>query len=128
MLKMILRIVAGVFALVVILIVCFLLMFTAAKLDVGEVAIGGLPSASPPAGMTISVIPTGSMEARGALAFRGGALNHVLQFTMTAFLIRHPKGDLLIDTGFGKNVDAQIKMLPSIMQTLTTYTNGTSAA
>lgn len=128
MLKTILRIIAGVFALVVILIVCFMLMFTPAKLDVAEVAVGYLPPASPPAGMTISVMPTGSMESRGALAFRGGAWNDIRQFSMTAFLVRHPKGDLLIDTGFGKNIDAHIKMLPSIVQNLTTYTKGTSAA
>ncbi len=128
MLKITLRIVAGLFALVVICITGFMLMFTASKLDVTNVAVGDLPPASPPAGMSISVMPTGSMESRAALAFRGGSWNDIRKFSMTAFFVRHPKGDLLIDTGFGKNVDNHIKMLPSIMQNLTTYTKGTSAA
>lgn len=125
--KIVLRIAAGLFALTVIIITGVLLMFTAAKLELPNVEPGDLPPASPPAAMSISIIPTGSMESRAALAFRGGMWTDKRQFAMTAFLVRHPKGDLLIDTGFGKNADAHIKMLPSIMQSLTTYSKGTSA-
>lgn len=126
--KIILRIAAGLFAFVVIAITCVMLMFTAAKLEPPGTVVGELPAASPPVGMAISVVPTGTMESRAALAFRGGSWNDIRQFSMTAFLVLHPKGDLLIDTGFGKNIDAHVKMLPSIMQSLTTYTKGISAA
>ncbi len=126
--KILLRIAAGIFALTVIVITGVLLMFTASKLELQNVELGDLPAASPPTAMSISIIPTGSMESRAALAFRGGMWTDKRQFAMTAFLIRHPKGDLLIDTGFGKNIDAHIKTLPSIMQSLTTYSKGTSAA
>src|SRR5512141_1834557 len=97
--KIILRVLAGLIALIVIIVAGVMLMFTAAKLDVPDVAVGELPPASPPAGMSISVMPTGSMESRAAFAFRGGMWNDIRQFSMTAMLVRHPKGDLLIDTG-----------------------------
>lgn len=126
--KIILRILAGLFALIVIAIGGFLLMFTAAPLDVPEIAVGELPPATPPAGMTVYALPTGSMESRAAFAFRGGKWNDTRQFAMTALLIRHPKGDLLVDTGFGKNVDEHVKLLPSIMQSQTTYSKGVPAA
>lgn len=126
--KIILRILAGLFAVIVIAVVGVLLMFTPAKLDVAAIDVGELPAASPPAGMTISAIPTGSMESRAAFAFRGGMWNDIRQFSMTALLIHHPKGDLLIDTGFGKDVDEHVKRLPWIMQKLTTYGKGKPAA
>ncbi len=126
--KMLLRIAAGVIAIFVIGVAALMLSFTAAKLDVEEVQVGDLPHASPPAGMSISVLPTGSMESRSALAFRGGTWNDIRHFTMTAFLVRHPKGDILIDTGFGKGIDEHVGQLPWIAQKLTTYTKETSAA
>ena len=126
--KIILRVLAGLIALIVIGFGALMLTFTAAKLDVPEVAVGDLPPASPPPGMSMSVMPTGSMESPAALAFRGGTWNDIRQFSMTALLVRHPKGDLLIDTGFGKNVDEHVKMLPGIAQRFTTYSKGTPAA
>lgn len=47
---------------------------------------------------------------------------------MPAILVRHPRGNLLIDTGFGHNVDEHVKTLPALMQMTTTYTKGTPAA
>ncbi len=95
--------------------------FTAAKLVLADVAVGELPKASPPAEMTIIALPTGMMESRAAFAFRGGAYDDVRQFSMTAVLVHHPKGELIIDTGFGKNVDEHVKLLPRMMQSMTTY-------
>lgn len=120
--KIILRIVAGLFAVIIIAIVALMLTFTASELNVARVDIGDLPPASPPAEMSISALPTGSMESKAAFAFRGGAWNDVRQFSMTALLVRHPKGNLLIDAGFGKNVDDHVKMMPALMQKMTTYT------
>lgn len=128
MFKIILRIAAGLIAVVVIAVAALMLTFTAAKLDVTDVAVGDLPPASPPAGMSISAIPTGSMESRAAFAYRGGSFNDMRQFAMTALLIHHPSGDLLVDTGFGKDVDAHVKRMPSLMQSLTSYSKGTPVA
>jgi len=126
--KIVLRVLAGIIAIVVIAIVGLMLTFTAEKLNVAAVEIGDLPPASPPAAMSLSALPTGSMESKAAFAFRGGAWNDVRQFSMTALLVRHPKGNLLIDTGFGKNVDEHVKMMPALMQKMTTYSKGTSVA
>ncbi|WP_176787217.1 MBL fold metallo-hydrolase [Sphingomonas sp. NFR15] len=63
--------------------------------------------------MSISALPTGTYETPAALAFRGGSWSDKRAFAATGILVRHPKGDLLIDTGFGKNVDRQLALLPS---------------
>ena len=126
--KIVLRVLAGIIAIVVIAIVGLMLTFTAEELRLARVEVGDLPPASPPAGMSISALPTGSMESKAAFAFRGGAWNDVRQFSMTALLVRHPKGNLLIDTGFGKNVDEHVKMMPALMQKMTTYRKGTPVA
>jgi len=126
--KIALRMFAGLLALIIILATALMLTFTAEKLDIAEVAIGELPPASPPAEMTIGAVPTGSMESRAAFAYRGGSWNDIRQFSMTALLVRHPKGDLLIDAGFGKDVDEHVKMLPSLMQRFTTYSKGAPAS
>ncbi len=128
MIKIILRIIAGAVAAAIIAVAALMLTFTAAKLDTIAIDVGELPPASPPSGMSISAIPTGSMESRAAFAFRGGSFNDIRQFSMTALLIHHPKGDLLIDTGFGRDVDAHVKRMPAIMQKLSTYAKGTPVA
>jgi N-acyl homoserine lactone hydrolase len=74
---------------------------------------GPLPAAAPPAGMSLHQLPTGTYETRAAFAVTGGSLTEQRQFASTAVLIRHPKGDLLIDAGFGANADAHIDSLPS---------------
>ena len=99
-----------------------LLTFTAGKLELPEVDVGALPPASPPAGMSISVLPTGTYETPAALAFRGGSWKDTRQFATGALLVRHPKGNLLIDVGMGKNVDEHVKTLPAMQRT--PYTKG----
>jgi len=74
---------------------------------------GALPEASPPAGMGVFQIPTGSYLTRAAFAFTGGSFRDQREFVSTAVLIRHPKGDLLIDAGFGADAEAHIASLPS---------------
>ncbi len=87
--------------------------FAPAHLDVPPADIGALPPASPPRGMSISALPTGTYQTPAALAFRGGSFSDPRSFTATGVLVRHPKGDLLIDTGFGRNIDRQLLLLPS---------------
>jgi glyoxylase-like metal-dependent hydrolase (beta-lactamase superfamily II) len=86
--------------------------FAPARLALPSVEVGVLPPASPPHGMSISALPTGTYETPAALAFRGGSWDDKRAFAATGILVRHPKGDLLIDTGFGKNVDRQLELLP----------------
>lgn len=90
--------------------------FVPIRLDVPQVDVGALPPARPPATMSISAMPTGTYETPAALAFRGGSWREKRAFAATAVLVRHPKGNLLIDTGFGRNVEQQLKLLPSLQQ------------
>ena len=71
------------------------------------------PAATPPAEMRMFQLPTGSYLTRAAFAVVGGAITEQRRFVSTAVLITHPKGDLLIDAGFGANADAHIDTLPS---------------
>lgn len=70
-----------------------------------------LPPATPPAEMTIFQLPTGSYQTRAAMAFRGGRFSDQRDFAATAVLVQHPRGDVLIDAGFGVDAAAHIGML-----------------
>lgn len=72
-----------------------------------------LPSADPPIETQIFQLPTGTYVTRAAFAVVGGSFTDQRHFASTAVLIRHPKGDLLIDAGFGADADAHIDTLPS---------------
>lgn len=87
-----------------------------------------LPFATPPQSMRVSSLPTGVMHSSAMLAFRGGSPFEARDFAMTAVLVQHPRGDLLIDTGFGREVDAHVKLLPLIMQLSADYEANTPAA
>ena len=39
-----------------------------------------------------------------AYGYRGGSLFGARDFSMAGALVKHPKGDLPIDTGFGRNI------------------------
>ncbi|MGH3246002.1 MAG: MBL fold metallo-hydrolase [Trebonia sp.] len=75
-----------------------------------------LPEAAPPPGMAIYQLPTGTYETRAAFAVRGGSFRDKRQFAATAVLVRHPKGDLLIDAGFGSDLAAHLAALPRIQR------------
>ncbi len=113
---MIKRILLGAVAAIVLAAAGFMLTFTAATLTLAPVEVGALPPASPPADMSISALPTGTYDTPAALAFRGGGWRDTRHFATTAVLVRHPKGNLLIDAGMGKNADAHEKMLPAMQQ------------
>jgi glyoxylase-like metal-dependent hydrolase (beta-lactamase superfamily II) len=68
------------------------------------------------------------MESLAAFAYRGGGFGDKREFSMAPILVRHPSGDLLFDTGFGRNVDAQVQTLSKLMQSTTTYVKATPAA
>ncbi len=104
------------------------LTFTAAKLPVPPLAETALPKAAPPAEMTLSALPTGAMHSRAAFAYRGGRWGEARDFGMTAVLVHHPRGDLLFDTGFGRDVDRQAQGSPWLVRALSKYSKGTPAA
>lgn len=87
-----------------------------------------LPRASPPPGMSISTIPTGVIESRAALAFSGGSYSDLRHFALCAVLVRHPSGDLLFDTGIGKNWQTHFSALPWLMRKATKVKPGIPAA
>ncbi|WP_198028964.1 MBL fold metallo-hydrolase [Actinoplanes sp. N902-109] len=61
--------------------------------------------------MALYRLPTGTYTTRAAFAVTGGSMRDKRDFAATAVLISHPKGDLLIDAGFGDHVAEHIKML-----------------
>lgn len=93
------------------------LTFRPARLELPAVNIGDLPPASPPASMSISALPTGTYDSPAALTYRGGAWSETRHLAATAILVRHPKGNLLIDTGFGRHIDEHIKLIPPMQRT-----------
>jgi len=87
---------------------------------------GPLPHAAPPADMAVYRIPTGTYSTRAAFAVTGGSFRDKRDFAATSVLISHPKGDLLIDAGFGENVAEHMAMLPRMERAR--YTQGSTVA
>jgi glyoxylase-like metal-dependent hydrolase (beta-lactamase superfamily II) len=75
-----------------------------------------LPQASPPAGMAIYALPTGVIHRTSAFAYRGGSPWEKWDSVMTAVLVRHPQGDVLIDTGIGRTIASQLKQMPFLFR------------
>jgi glyoxylase-like metal-dependent hydrolase (beta-lactamase superfamily II) len=86
------------------------------------------PVAHPPTGMKLIAIPSGSMQSRAAFAYRGGSLGEERSFAMGGILVQHPRGALLFDAGFGRNVDAHVRSSPLLLRSLTKYSKGTPVA
>jgi glyoxylase-like metal-dependent hydrolase (beta-lactamase superfamily II) len=102
--------------------------FVASPLPAPAPFAGALPVASPPPGMAVYRIPTGVIHRSAAFAYRGGSLFDDRDFAMTAVLVKHPRGDLLVDTGLGRDVDAQLQSMPAWFRAATSYVRGRSAA
>jgi glyoxylase-like metal-dependent hydrolase (beta-lactamase superfamily II) len=62
--------------------------------------------------MAVYQLPTGTYETRAAFAFKGGSFRDKRPFAATAVLVEHPKGDFLIDAGFGVDVAAHVRAQP----------------
>jgi N-acyl homoserine lactone hydrolase len=77
---------------------------------------GPLPEAAPPPETAVYQLPTGTYETRAAFAVRGGSFRDKRHFAATAVLVRHPKGDLLIDAGFGSHIEAHLAALPRMQR------------
>jgi len=106
----------------------FLSTFAAAPLPPPAPLTDALPPASPPADMALFQLPTGITHRSAAFGYRGGSFRDKRDFVMTAVLVRHPRGDLLIDTGFGRDIDAQFRTMPFFFRVATPYERSSSAA
>jgi glyoxylase-like metal-dependent hydrolase (beta-lactamase superfamily II) len=78
--------------------------------------------------MILLQLPTGITHRNAAFAYRGGSFSDRRDFAMTAVLVKHPRGDLLIDTGFGRDIDRQILSMPAVFRAGTRYEKVASAA
>lgn len=108
--------------------VAFLATFGSSPLP-GPAPLGGsLPPASPPAGMALFQLPTGVIHRTAAFGYRGGAFSDRRDFAMTAALVKHPRGDLLIDTGLGRGIATQLPRMPAVFRVLTDDERGQPAA
>lgn len=72
--------------------------------------------------MAFFQLPTGTYDTRAAFAVRGGSFTDKRHFAANALLVTHPKGDFLIDAGFGSDVAEHMKMLPAFMRAPCTAT------
>jgi N-acyl homoserine lactone hydrolase len=64
--------------------------------------------------MAVVQLPTGTYRTRAGLAVSGGSFRDQRHLAATAVLVRHPRGDLLIDAGFGARVDEHVRLLPRV--------------
>jgi N-acyl homoserine lactone hydrolase len=109
-------------------IVLFRRAFSFSPLAASAPFAGDLPSASPPPRMAVYQLPTGVTHRSAAFAYRGGSFFDKRDFAMTAVLVKHPRGDLLIDTGLGSEIDTQFRTMPFWFRAMTRYTRARSAA
>lgn len=87
-----------------------------------------MPAAAVPSGVTIHALPTGVTHRSAGFAYRGGSFRDKRDFSMAAALVKHPRGDVLVDTGLGRDIDTQILLMPFWFRWMTSYTRGRSAA
>jgi len=95
--------------------------FSASPLPMPKPYEGPLPSATPPPELAVFSVVTGVNHRNAAFGYRGGSFLERRDFSMAGTLVKHPQGDLLIDTGFGHNIDAQFRTLPLFFRAITFY-------
>ena len=83
----------------------FLRTFSPSLLPMPKSYAGPIPSATPPKELAVYSLVAGVNRRVAAFGYRGGSLFERRDFAMAGALVKHPKGDLLIDTGFGRNID-----------------------
>ncbi len=99
----------------------FLRTFSASPLPKPEPYVGLLPSATPPKEMAVFALVTGVNHRVAAYGYRGGSLLERRDFSMAGTLVKHPRGDLLIDTGFGRHIAEQFLTMPLMFRAMTFY-------
>jgi N-acyl homoserine lactone hydrolase len=71
--------------------------------------------------MTVFALITGVNHRVVANGYRGGSLFERRDFVMAGTLVKHPRGDLLIDTGFGRNIAEQFATMPLLFRAMTSH-------
>jgi glyoxylase-like metal-dependent hydrolase (beta-lactamase superfamily II) len=69
----------------------------------------------------ISYLETGSFETLEGFLFAGGSFFKPQKGSHMAVLISHPSGNILIDTGIGKNIDSQYESMPTWLKPFFSY-------
>jgi len=82
---------------------------------------GPLPTARAPNEVDVLALLTGVTHRSAAFGYRGGSLFDRRDFAMAATLVKHPRGDILIDTGFGRKINEQFATMPPIFRAMTSY-------
>ena len=82
---------------------------------------GPLPLATPPKEMAVFALITGVTHRSAAYGYRSGSFFERRDFPMAGTLVKHPHGDLLIDTGFGRNINEQFRTMPLLFRAMTSY-------
>src|SRR5215472_4356746 len=77
----------------------FLHTFSASPLPKPEPYAGPVRSATPPKEVSVFALMTGVNHRVAAYGYRGGSLFESRDFSIAGALVKHPEGDLLIDTG-----------------------------
>lgn len=80
-----------------------------------------IPEATPPTDMDVIAIPTGVNNRVAAYAYSGGSPFDRRDFYIGAALIKHPRGDLLVDSGFGRDIAKQFATMPRWFRMVTSY-------
>ena len=101
--------------------VLFLHTFSPSPLPMPKPYAGPLPSATPPKEIAVYSLVAGVNHRVAAFGYRGGSLFERRDFSMAGALVKHPKGDMLIDTGFGRDIDKQFRTLPWTVRAITFY-------
>lgn len=69
----------------------------------------------------ISYLETGSFKTLEGFLFAGGSFFKPQNGSHMAVLISHPSGNILIDTGIGKNIDSQYESMPTWLKPFFSY-------
>lgn len=73
--------------------------------------------------LSLALIHTGDQISLDAFAYQGGSWTRSRVFVHSAVLVRHPRGDLLFDTGLGREVDGQVEAdMPAYIRPVMKYT------
>ena len=110
------------------LLLAFLWSFRSAPIAPEPAFAGTWPAANPPADMAIFRLPTAVIHRSAAFAYRGGSVLDARPFAMNALLVRHPRGDVLIDAGLGRDIEERLRAFPLPFRAMTDIERSQSVA
>ncbi len=76
---------------------------------------------SPLPDVSFALVRTGDAQSLDAFAFEGGSWTRARTFVHSAVLVTHPRGDILFDTGLGREIDTQFREMPAYIRPLMRY-------